>query len=1631
MDRETERLYGLGEETERLDLSATLDAILSSTQQLVRYDIAEIALWDEERQRCVTAGRGGDQDYFRQAEGIYGIDEGYTGWVARHRRPLFIPDVEARRDVRPKENIAASRLRSYVGIPLQHQGHFVGTLELARYGDDPFSKRDLRALMAVTNQASVAIENHHLYNQAQRRASELATLAATGTVLSESLELDHVLRSIVSAVLRMIGCQGSAIYILDEREQVLRLAMADGAVGEVEAGSQMLALRRGGRAHAVVSGRLVVVPDVQSDEELLRPLAPVSAGGSFRAFADVPLKRAGRVFGMLSAMFAEPHTFPQAEIELLTALAGQAAIAIENARLYTQADEELRRREDALRQHNRELATLYQAATVTSSNLSLDAVLRAVADQMTTALNSGGCVLSLWDEERHLMERVVDYDGVAEPGRSDGPHAVYDPDNYPATRRAMATGRPVLVRRNASMVGEARLSWMRKQGVGTLLLLPLVARDRVLGVVELLDDTTTREYSPGEIRLAQGLAAQAAIAIENARLYEKAQQEIAERKRAAEALRRLQRVTREMNATLELDHILNLVLQEAVQAVGVTHGNVMLRISDEEGFRLQAWAGYGTSEPPRFEEALISQEGSIVSQALKEGKSVIVGDARREKRPITLVSDAGSALTVPIFFEAQIAGLINLRSLDPYAFDSEAVAFVEALAEQAAIAIGNAQRYQEQLVRGDLLHRRADQLAMVLEVSRALRSDRPLEEILEEVAYAVQESVGFNRVLVSVLEGEPLYQRHVAAAGIPLTVFEQMKKVRQRWSLVSEMMCDEFRISQSYYVPFERQGAWRSWLNMYIDAADGEAIREPGWWRPGDVLVVPLTGPGGDIRGILSVDQPRDGQIPDRSMVEALEIFAAQAGLAIENVRLVEELRLRVDTLALFNEVNRSVTAELNLSEVLNIVVEVVRRPMMCDDSNIYLLDSESGRFVLRAAYGSAMEEDASLTFAPGEGLVGEVVKSGMPLAVDDLRNDPRASSGFMGEEVQSAVLAPLTVGNQVVGVLCVGRSGPREFSPTEVATLSALADQVAVAVQNARLFDEVQRFSQELEHRVEERTQELAEALQELTEERDRVEMLYRITSQLSASLDLDRVLDRALHLVVDAVGASQASILMQDPASGQLASRATLGIEAEAPGGAERAWMSAAKALADWVVKHREAAIVADSRHDDRWGGGAGEEGHEYRSALAVPLLVGDAVLGVLLLLHTQIDYFNENHLRLVGAAVTQVANAVNNAELYTLIRDQAERLGNALKAQQVEAAKSKAILEGVADGVIVSDAGGRIILVNAAAERILELPRRQVLGKTMSEMLTPYGDQARQWMEMTAKWVDRSETRPEGEYLAAELNIGKRIVNVHVARVLMGEEFLGTVSALRDVTADVEAERAKTEFVSMVSHELRTPMTSIKGYADLLLAGVAGIFTEEQRNFVSIIKKNADRMAALVNDLLNISRIESGLMMLSPRPMGVEGVVNQVTEALQARLAEKEARLEKRLPRALPPVMADPDRVAQVLTNLIVNACQYTPNGGDIVLSANVWDDEVRISVSDTGIGISREDQRKVFDRFFRSEDPVVQETPGTGLGLSIVKSLVEMHGGRVWVESELGKGSTFTFTLPVARGGDSELGESSYG
>ncbi len=685
----------------------------------------------------------------------------------------------------------------------------------------------------------------------------------------------------------------------------------------------------------------------------------------------------------------------------------------------------------------------------------------------------------------------------------------------------------------------------------------------------------------------------------------------------------------------------------------------------------------------------------------------------------------------------------------------------------------------------------------------------------------------------------------------------------------------------------------------------------------------------------------------------------------------------------------------------------------------------------------------------------------------------PDLTSGLGNTSAGPVVTIPLKVRDQVIGVFEAHSDTPEALSKNDVSVLRFLAGQTAIAIANAQSLEFVSRMGQELEQVVleqleglgrseeglslehkrevavakaqlsdyfigigealerwkQERTEALAQILEDMTLERDRMEMLYRITSELAASLDLDRILTKSLSLINRAVGVSHGSILLVEHETGNLVYRAALGRSKQLPLGGKVTRYRRGVGLAGWVLETREPAIVPDLNQDSRWIPSEKEATPRHKSAMAVPLSVSEDVLGVLLLFHPELDYFKPDHLKLVSAAGTQVATAVNNAQLYHLITDQAERLGRMLRTQKAEAAKLRAIVEGIADGVLVLDFNREVILINSAAAHILGLDASAVEGRHLREFIgqaASTSDQAlaEQLYDKLMGGMEHFSTQTtlqedELPCLNFRLEANEKVVLANLSPALPTTGELPTfVAVLRDVSREAEVERLKNEFISIVSHELRTPITSIKGYTDLLFSEELEALGEQQRRFVRVIKDNSDRVARLVNDILDVSRIETGRIKLRIEPLDLARLTKDVVDDFSGQVVEKSLDLVLDLPPALPAVRGDEDRVRQILANLIDNACKYTREGDTVTVQAMMTDDFVQVDVSDTGVGIAEQDRAHIFDRFYRSEQAETYAPEGSGLGLSVVRMFVELLGGKVWVESELNRGSTFSFTLPLA-------------
>ncbi len=623
----------------------------------------------------------------------------------------------------------------------------------------------------------------------------------------------------------------------------------------------------------------------------------------------------------------------------------------------------------------------------------------------------------------------------------------------------------------------------------------------------------------------------------------------------------------------------------------------------------------------------------------------------------------------------------------------------------------------------------------------------------------------------------------------------------------------------------------------------------------------------------------------------------------------------------------------------------------------------------------------------------------------------------------------PMVVNDQSVAVAVLQDPDPVNQLRFQQDLAQGVIGQAAIAMQNATLYAKVQAMNADLERRVAIRTR-------ELQEEKDRLAATHQIATEVSSTLDLDVLLNTSLELLAEITKAEHASImLVEQPDASLMVTRAVLGVP-ENPTGYIR--FPIGVGVAGWVAQHRESLLIENVAEDDRWVSPPGGSPRKREgSMLAVPLVVQGEILGVITLSHRETGFFHEGHLRLLNACAGAIAIGVNNANLFQTLMNEAERRAELLEQQRTEASKINAILQSLNDGVIVCDLYGGVLAVNASAAAVLQRKVEDLVLWNLHEILARYlGPRANEMpLDDLLRRPLSSENKPR--FFQSQLQVGLRTVSLSMGPVLKDDgELVGALLVLRDITREVESDRLKTEFIGTMSHELRTPMTAIKGFTQLLSMGGLGPLTDTQREFVTTIYANTERMIALINDVLDITKIESGAVELEWRPLHLAEALSGVVAELKSQIAERRHNLSISIPPGLPLVRGDAHRLHQVLYNLVSNAVKYTPRGGNIWVEAfeatlEELPDEVRdsvsqerrytqVSVRDTGVGISPEDLPRIFDRFYRAENPLKIEAGGTGLGLSLVKPLVELLGGRIWVTSELGVGSTFSFILPAADG-----------
>jgi GAF domain-containing protein/ActR/RegA family two-component response regulator len=1250
-------------------------------------------------------------------------------------------------------------------------------------------------------------------------------------------------------------------------------------------------------------------------------------------------------------------------------------------------------------------------AEVAGAGAGLPEVLGRVAGAAATLVPEA--LVHLWiagDDERELRLAV-------EVGQRPGRAGV-------ALRRAMPLGEglvgavvrsaePVIV---PSVAEDPRLvsrAWVRDQGLASFAGVRLARGDRTLGALCLLT-WRPHSFSPLEVDLLRSFGAHAAVAIEGAALLEAA----SSRLRRLETLREIER---EISGQRDPDALLATISRRAAELLDADAGGVYLL--DEAGETLRPCADFNWPDWMRSAAIRLGEGAVGATAARREG--MIVNDFPGSPLALEGFRDRHRAMvTQPLMPGRTLQGVIVVtRDASGRPFTDSDLATLADFAVQASIALENAR-----LLR--LASARAERVKAAAEVGQLLASTRDADRILDLIAGKCREILGAEAFGLFRFDGDRL--RYARGFGLD-EGFQREHTLALGEGVVGKAARDRRMVET------------------------GDILRDPDIELPPEarariasvgsraIVAVPLVA-SERVLGVLAVYHRVGFRIPAEEQ-EFLETLAVHAALALENARLFAETRRRQESAETLAAVTQALTASLDVRTVLARVAEAVRELFGADGGAIGLV-APSGAMRLAARSGLGADTLRRLVVAPGRGLTAWVLRTGEPFRTTDYGRDPRIARTLIPEIEQAGIrgvlAVPVRLQDEVVGVLYGFWSRPIELGDEHVSLATDLARVVAVAVANARLYQEAR--DREAEARA-----------------------LFEVGRLISSTLDPDRVFDRIVERVLELMNVPACGIFRLDP-DGLLRYARGSGLSPEfvremavRPGDGTSG-RSVAERRPVWTADILEAEVVEDQavrRLVEREG---------FRAVLSVPILTQGAPFGCLA------TYWWERHepgpakVQTLTSLATLAAVAIENARLYDATRRQVERLERlshvnravsaSLRLDDVldEIARAAAVLcDAPLATVWLADEGARVLLRRAfhgAPEMREAMPDRLAFGqggvgvvaerrqarlnvpvegdpqivaraallrqgvRTFSGLPVMLGERL-----LGVLAVSGGGGRPLGEADQALLQalVGQAAVAIENARLyeearaheIEARRALEELRRTQEQLVRMEKLRALGEMASGVAHDFNNVLAVILGRVQLLQRK---LHDPTVRRWLGIVEQAALDGARTVRQIQEFTRVRRDQ---PTQAVDVNQAVRDAVEVTRTRWRDEPRsrgatiRLELDL-EAVPPVDGQPPELREVLTNLIVNAVEALPHGGELRIGTRVRDGRVQVSVADTGVGMSESVRRRIFEPFFSTKGP-----GGPGLGLATVYGIVSRHGGEILVETAEGAGSTFTVRLPVGR------------
>jgi len=1153
---------------ESLDLDEVLNDALDKTLQVMEVDVGGIYLLDDEAGVLTIASQRGLSPQFVAKIDDLRVGEGFSGRVAQVGQPLVVGDLSA--DPRlTRLAVREEGLHSLAVVPVSCRGKSLGTLFVCTYSYREFSDREVQLLTSIGHQIGVAIQNARLYAAQQRRAEEFRVISEVGRRITSIMAVDELLGEIARVLKETLGYYLVGIALIEGDELVFRAGA--GAIWERK-GFQPPRLKVGQEGitgWVAYSGEALLVPDVRKE----RRYYSLPESSEMRSELAVPLRTKDSVIGVLHVQSRRLNAFDQHDLTLMESLAHQAAMAIDNARLF-EAEQKMRQ----------EATLLVEMSKLISGTLDLDEVLRLTAEYAVDVFEVDCCCIFLRDEGRGTLRAAV-HTGFDHPAAATITDAEFMPSET-FQQMILERLRPLIVE---DVPSQPYLSPADLLDVQSALVVPIEVGGRSLGAVQLgIHAPKRRRFTAAEGELALAMANQAAVAIENADLFDAEQ-------RRAEQFRVISEVGRRVTSIFDEYEILQQIVRLVKDTLGYHQVAIGLTEGDELVFNTAAgpfWEDLA-SEPLHIK---IGQEG-ISGWVAQSGESLLVPDVSQEPRYYRTPGDikTKSELVVPLRTKDAVIGVMAVSSEYLDGFDETDLAVLQSLAHQAALAVENARLFVAQ-------QRRAEQFRVISEVGRRITSIMAVNDLLRQMTRLIREAFDYHGVGIGLIEDDNLVFRAGAGSFWDDSGFEPLSLRVGRDGITGWVA----ETGEPLLVPDVSQEP-RYYGPPYAQAQ-----------RTRSELAVPLKAKG-IVMGVLDVESDRLDAFDESDLV-VLQSLANQAAIAIDNARLFDAEQRRAEQFWVISAVGRQITSILDIDEVLVEVVRLIQRAFDYDHVAIALIEVDEAIYQVGAG---ALWDDPEFDFRPRrlqvglEGITGWVAAKGEPLLVRDVRQEPRYV-WMEGSNTRSELAVPIKVKGETIGVLDVQSERLDAFDESDLAVLQSLAHQAGIAIQNARLFKAEARRAEQFR-------------------------VISEVGRRITSILAIDELLDEMARLIQEAfdyylveIGLIEGDQLMFKTRAGR-----DLG-----PDFQKFQLKVDRRSVTGWVAATGEPLRIPDVSRDARY---VRVTATQTCSEVAVPVKVKEKIIGVLNVESDRRDAFDESDVVVLQSLANQAAVAIENARHY----------------------------------------------------------------------------------------------------------------------------------------------------------------------------------------------------------------------------------------------------------------------------------------------------------------------------------------------------------------------------------------------